>query len=346
MQSKSISCEGKSMDMKKFSNAQLAGQRLMVGFEGQKLNKELKFLIETLKVGGLILFSHNLSSPKQIKTLCSSVQKYARSCGQPPLFIAVDQEGGEVARLKEPFTQFPGNPSMKDVKDAETFALITAKELSDVGINMNMAPVMDVVPEGYESIMSGRVFGNDPAYVSTMGARVIEHFQKNGIMAVAKHFPGIGRTILDSHQELPILASERSELESFDYLPFLAAIKHGVSGIMLSHILYSKIDLDWPASISVPIAKYLLREHMGYTGLVMTDDLDMGAITKNFNFDSVIHQILLADVDIALICHKGPNIQAAFQKILERIESSDGMRDKARASVRRIIETKEKYTPA
>jgi len=118
------------MNIKKFSNEQLAGQRLIVGFEGKKLNQELKFLIEELKIGGVILFSNNLSAPEQIKNLCSSVQEYARSCGQPPLFIAVDQEGGEVARLKDPFTQFPGNPSMKNVKDAEKFAKITAKELS------------------------------------------------------------------------------------------------------------------------------------------------------------------------------------------------------------------------
>lgn len=331
------------MDIKKLSTEQLAGQRLMVGFEGTKLNKELKLLIDKLKVGGLILFSNNLSSPEQIKQLCSSVQEYAVACGQPPLFIAVDQEGGEVARLKDPFTQFLGNPSMQHVKDAEKFAKITARELSDVGINMNMAPVIDVVPEGTESIMAGRVFGNDPAFVSKMGVSVIKHLQQNGVMAVAKHFPGIGRTTLDSHLELPILTSERSELESCDYLPFSAAIKEGVSGIMLSHIVYSKIDLEWPASLSVHIAKYLLRDHFGFNGLVMTDDLDMGAIIKNFNFNSVIHQILIADIDIVLICHKGPNIKAAFKKILEQIEGSDEVKNRGRASVSRIMEVKEKY---
>ncbi|MBW2365450.1 MAG: beta-N-acetylhexosaminidase [Deltaproteobacteria bacterium] len=331
------------MNIKKFSNEQLAGQRLIVGFEGKKLNQELKFLIEELKIGGVILFSNNLSAPEQIKNLCSSVQEYARSCGQPPLFIAVDQEGGEVARLKDPFTQFPGNPSMKNVKDAEKFAKITAKELSEVGINMNMAPVMDVIPEDLDSIMAGRVFGNDPAFVSKMGVSVIKHLQQNGIMAVAKHFPGIGKTALDSHNDLPILTSERSELESFDYLPFSAAIKAGVSAIMLSHILYSKIDLDWPASLSVHIAKGLLRDHLGFKGLVMTDDLDMGAVVKNFNFNSVIHQILSSEIDIVLICHKGPNIKAAFKKILERIEESFEVMERGVASVQRIMALKRQY---
>jgi len=331
------------MNIKKFTNEQLAGQRLIVGFEGKKLNQELKFLIEKLKIGGIILFSNNLSTPDQIKTLCSSVQEYARSCGQPPLFIAVDQEGGEVARLKDPFTQFPGNPSMKNVKDAEKFAKITAKELSDVGINMNMAPVMDIAPKDLDSIMAGRVFGSDPAFVSKMGVRVITHLQQNGIMAVAKHFPGIGKTSLDSHNDLPILTSERSELESFDYLPFSAAIKADVSAIMLSHILYSKIDLDWPASLSVHIAKGLLRDHLGFEGLVMTDDLDMGAVVKNFNFNSVIHQILISEIDIVLICHKGPNIKAAFKKILEHIEESFEVMEKGVASVQRIMALKKQY---
>lgn len=331
------------MDIKKFSNEQLAGQRLIVGFEGKKLNKELKFLIDELKVGGIILFSNNLSSPEQIKKLCSSVQEYAESCGQPPLFISVDQEGGEVARLREPFTQFPGNPSMRGVKDAEKFAKITAKELLDVGINMNMAPVIDVSPEGGDSIMANRVFGSDPAFVSKMGASIIKHFQQNNVMAVAKHFPGIGRTTLDSHDELPILTLERSELESFDYVPFGAAIKQGVSGIMLSHVLYGKLDMEWPASLSVQIAKYLLRGFMKYEGLVMTDDLDMGAISKNFNFDSVIHQIIKAEIDIALICHKGPNIRKAFKQILGHIGKSVEMKEMAVESVKRIMKFKKQY---
>jgi beta-N-acetylhexosaminidase len=331
------------MDIKKLSNEQLAGQRLIVGFEGKKLTKDLKILIDTLKVGGIILFSNNLSTPEQIKELSLSVQEYAKSCGQPSLFIAVDQEGGEVARLKDPFTQFPGNPNMQNVKDAEIFAKTTAKELAEVGINMNMSPVMDVVPEDVDSIMAGRVFGSDPAFVSKMGGSVIKHLQQNGVMAVAKHFPGIGRTTVDSHQELPILTVDRFDLESFDYLPFDAAIKAGVSSIMLSHILYSKIDLEWPASLSVHIAKELLRDRLGFKGVVMTDDLDMGAVSNNFNFNSVMHQILMADIDIVLICHKGPNIKAAYEKILEGIKESPEMKQKGVASVKRIIALKKQY---
>ena len=128
------------MTVPNFSNQQLAGQRLMVGFNGTDLNTDLKFLIDRVKVGGLILFARNLATPDQITDLCRAAQDYAEMCGQPPLFIAVDQEGGQVARLTEPFTQFSGNPSMKHEEDAVYFAEVTAAELKRVGINMNMAP--------------------------------------------------------------------------------------------------------------------------------------------------------------------------------------------------------------
>jgi len=156
------------MEIKALSNEQLAGQRLMVGFDGTGLNDGLKFLIDTIKAGGIILFAGNLSSPQQIKDLCFSAQEYALEQGQPPLFISIDQEGGQVARLKAPFTQFPGNPKMKREEDAVNFAEITAKELTGAGINMNMAPVLDVAPKGIQSIMAARVFGDDPVWVSKL----------------------------------------------------------------------------------------------------------------------------------------------------------------------------------
>jgi len=327
----------------KYSLEQMAGQRLMVGFEGTKLSKELMFLIDTIKVGGVILFSGNLKTPDQIKNLCSSIQKYALSKNQLPLFISVDQEGGQVARLKEPFTQFPGNPGMKGLDDAKHFARTTAKELVGVGINMNMAPVLDVAPENIQSIMAKRIFGTDPEYVSNMGVNVIEHLQRRDVMAVAKHFPGIGRTTLDSHLELPSLEVNLSDLKSFDLLPFVSAVNNNVAGIMLSHILYEKIDPVWPASMSSIIAKELLRDSMGYDGIVMTDDLDMGAIVKHYDIITAIRKILSAEIDIVLICHKGPDIEKGFSEILRNINDSQEMKAKGEASLRRILKLKQRY---
>lgn len=334
------------MDITDFSDTQSAGQRLMAGFDGTELNAELKFLINALKLGGIILFSRNLIDPGQIKDLCFSMQSYARSCGQPPLFIAIDQEGGRVARLREPFTQFPGNSKMKGPEDAVYFAKTTAKEFLEVGINMNLAPVLDVAPEGINSIMAGRAFGPDPGWVSEQGKVVIEHLQAENIMAVAKHFPGIGRTVLDSHFELPDLDIDVDAMQGFDLFPFKTAISHDVAGIMLSHIRYTGIDPDWPASLSKTIADDLLRKQMGYDGVVMTDDLDMGAIEKHYDLKTAIQQILSADIDIPLICHAGPNIENAFKEILDVQRRSQTMKAKGMKSLERIMRLKLRYLKA
>ena len=334
------------MRMKAFSPEQSAGQRLMAGFDGIEFNPELRFLIDTLKVGGIIFFARNLKNPEQIKGLCASIQGYARSCGQPPLFIAIDQEGGRVARLKEPFTQFPGNSKMKGPEDAVYFAKTTAKEFLEVGINMNLAPVLDVAPEGINSIMAGRAFGPDPGWVSEQGKVVIEHLQAENIMAVAKHFPGIGRTVVDSHFELPDLDIDVDAMQGFDLFPFKTAISHDVAGIMLSHIRYTGIDPDWPASLSKTIADDLLRKQMGYDGVVMTDDLDMGAIKKHYDLKTAIQQILSADIDMPLICHAGPNIENAFKEILDVQRRSQTMKAKGMKSLERIMRLKKRYIGA
>ena len=326
-----------------FSNEQLAGQRLMVGFDGTGLNAELKSLIAHVKVGGIILFARNLQTPDQIKDLCLAVQDYARNCGQPPLFIAIDQEGGQVARLKQPFTQFPGNPHMKGDADAVQFAEVTAAELKQVGINMNMAPVLDVAPRDFNSIMAKRAFGGDPAWVSRLGVKVIEHLQRNHIMAVAKHFPGIGRTILDSHQDLPVLEDDIFALKGFDLIPFAASIQQNVSGMMLSHIFYPKLDPQWPASLSRQIAHDLLRKQMGFDGLLITDDLDKGAVAKYCDIQTAIRQILAADIDLALICHQGPNIEIALEEILKKLMDSEQMQIRGIDSVKRIMRFKQMY---
>ena len=332
--------------MSTLAPAAIAGQRLMVGFDGTGFNEDLKLLIGTLNVGGLILFSRNLEDPDQIRRLCSDCQAYARRCNLPPLFIAIDQEGGQVARLKPPFTQFPGNPAMQSREDAVQFARVTARELSDIGINMDMAPVLDVAPAEIDSIMAGRAFGSDPAWVTALGLTVIENLQQRGIMAVAKHFPGIGRTVLDSHLALPDLDADIDKLHEFDLIPFRAAIENNVAGMMLSHIRYTAIDPVWPASLSPAVTADLLRRKLGYDGLVMTDDLDMGAIKPGYDIATAIGQILRSEVDIALICHKGPDIQTAWEKMQVEMEADEGLRAMGQHSLERILQLKKTYLPA
>ena len=331
------------MNTDSLSIEQLAGQRVMVGFDGKWFNADLKFLIGALKVGGVILFSQNIENPDQVKKLCEAIQEYARANNQPPLIIAIDQEGGQVARLKEPFSEFPGNPAMKDVNDAIYFAETTAAELTLAGINMNLAPVMDVAPRDITSIMSERAFGHDPEWVSKLGLTIISHLQQHQIMAVAKHFPGIGRTVADSHIELPACEFSLSELKSCDLIPFADSIAQDVAGIMLSHVMYPKIDPKWPASLSEQIAHRLLRKQMGFSGVSMTDDLDMGAITHHYDIRTAIRQILRAGIDMALVCHKGPNIEIAYQEILDGLRQSQDIQAMGIESVKRILALKKKY---
>ncbi len=320
---------------------QMAGQRLMLGFDGTALNPELKFLIREFKAGGIILFKPNIESPDQLAQLCSDAQACAADAGQPPLFIAVDQEGGVVARLKHPFTEFPGNPHIHTTADAEHFARMTAHELSKAGINMNMAPVMDVAPSGVDSIMKNRVFEGDAATVSKLGSCVIKTLQDQKIMAVAKHFPGIGRTIKDSHFFLPRLDIDLDTLRSTDMTPFEAARDADVSGIMLSHISYPQLDDTWQASLSPYIAGDLLRGQLGYEGLVLTDDLDMKAIKHDIK--TCIRQVMAARIDLALICHKGPNMRISWEEICRLLESNPQLFALGKASMDRIIGVKKRY---
>lgn len=320
---------------------ELAGQRLMLGFDGTSFNDDLRHIIRDIKTGGIILFARNIETPDQVAALCADCQSFARTCGLLPLIISVDQEGGTVARCKDGFTRFDGNPAIKTLQDANRFAEITARELGAVGINMNLAPVLDVVPQGVDSIMRDRVFQGDAQVVSTLGNQVIHTLQEKGMMAVAKHFPGIGRTVLDSHFHLPKLDVGINILESTDLIPFVHAMENKVSGMMLSHIFYPRLDAVWQASLSPAIAHDLLRHTLGFKGLVMTDDLDMKAIGHDIK--TCIRQILNARIDMALICHKGPNIDTAADEIYRLISSDAGLLDWARQSYHRIREYKQRF---
>ena len=320
----------------------LAGQRLIAGFKGTTLNNEIKYLIHDLKIGGMILFAENVRNPGQVARLCRDSQGFARRCNCPPLFLAIDQEGGQVARLKMPqFKEFQGAPAIDTLEKATALGQEMAALLKGLYLNMNLAPVMDTVPHGFQGIMNQRVFKGSPKTVATLGMAVIQGLQNNGIMAVAKHFPGIGRTTLDSHLQLPLLETAEEELMQTDLLPFKGVLNGGVSGVMLSHILYSQLDSKWPASLSVKIAGTLLRKRMGYDGLVMTDDLDMKAIEHDIK--TCVGQILKAHIDMFLICHSGPDIETAILETRKLLSQNPAMYDYGMASVKRIMGAKKQY---
>lgn len=319
----------------------ICGQKIMAGFDGKELNSDLKFLISELKIGGLTLFSRNIESPKQLKTLVNQILNFSEKNKIPKPFISIDQEGGEVARLKEPFTVFKGNPSIKTKKHAVGFAKTQAIELNKLNINMNFAPVLDVIPDNFNSIMEKRAFKGNAFKVAELGSYVIKTLQELNTMAVAKHFPGIGRTAIDSHFELPVVERNIDELFSEELIPFKKAINTDVAGIMLSHIFYPELDSKWQASLSPKIAKNLLRGTMGYKGLIMTDDLDMKSVKHDI--ETSARQILLSDIDIVLICHKGPGIENMFYEFNKLVKENKELLELSKRSFKRIIKTKNKY---
>jgi beta-N-acetylhexosaminidase len=194
--------------------------------------------------------------------------------------------------------------------------------------------------------MADRSFGADPQRVSHLGTAVIRHLQRNGVMAVAKHFPGIGRTTLDSHLDMPVLDAPVEALTRSDLVPFKAAIDCGVAGVMFSHVRYPALDPDWPASLSAAVADRLLRGELGYDGVTLTDDLDMGAIGRHIDLPTAVSRVLAAGVDLALICHRSPNIEAAHEQILDAIRSSDRIRRAGEQSVARVLALKKRYIHA
>ena len=318
-----------------------AGQRVLAGFDGTTFDEDARFLVEELWVSGLILFARNIVNKEQVKTLIADAQASAQKQNLPPLIIAIDQEGGPVARLREPeFPEFLGNQGIETIEEATRYAHQMADLLLKLGIHMNFAPVLDVAVDN-QSIMASRVFKG--ADTVQLGAAVISGFQEKGLMAVSKHFPGIGRTHLDSHFELPVMEETKSSIKQTELPPFQKAIQGNVAGMMLSHILYPKLDSKYPASLSPAIAHDLLRDEMGYSGVVMSDDLDMKAVADHFPMAEIIEQTIRSDIDWVLVCHKGPARETAVREfMLQEAMEADARRQGDR-SLKRILALKQKY---
>lgn len=329
------------MDPGGWDSERLAGQRLIVGFEGLLFDDDLADLIARCKPAGVILFRRNVSSPGQLRALTAALQGFAASLGLPPLIVAVDQEGGKVARLGPPFTQFPNAPPVASPEEAERFAAVTAAELAAVGINTNLAPVLDIAPPGFGSVMEGRALGSDPQTASRLGVAIVAGLQSRGILSVAKHFPGLGRTRLDSHEDLPVLDEDPAVLEAFDLLPFRAAVSAGVAGLLLAHLLVPRIDPERPASLSRAVAKELLRGKLGYTGLSLTDDLNMGAVAKALPFPEAVRSAFRAGVDLLLVCRDAKRAACAHDVLVEELRAAgEAAREEALGSVARILRAK------
>ncbi len=323
------------------------GQLFMIGIPGYELDKNTEILIRDFNIGGIILFKRNVKDPVQVATLCRDIQTAASKYHDTPMFISVDQEGGSVARLRDPFTAFPGNGAIGESDNPEKmaveFALVTAKELGLVGINMDLAPVMDVKRGEPDKHLKNRIFGDDPEKVGRLGGLVIETFQKNKMMAVAKHFPGLGLADFDPHAGNVTIRFENAETERDQLLPFKKAIEHNVSGIMCSHALYPDIDPEYPGTLSRKILTEILREKLKYKGLILTDDLEMGAISKSVGVAPGAAESFEAGADILLICENQNNVMDAIELVRKKVLMNEIGMDRLMASLKRIGDAKSRF---
>lgn len=329
---------------------QKIGQVLAIGFDGTTLHAELRELITQYHLGGLVFFARNVESPAQVARLVCEAQSAARAAGLPGLLLAIDQEGGLVARLTEDkgFTEFP--PAMAlgatgDPEHARQAAAAIAHEMRAVGLNANFAPVLDVNSNPANPVIGVRSFSFEPGVAAQYGAAFARGLQDASVMAFGKHFPGHGNTQQDSHFDLPVVRSPREELDEVELLPFRAAIAAGLAGIMSAHISFPALDpAGLPATLSERVMTGLLRQELGFDGLLATDSLAMGALERmGYPAPVAAAAALQAGADLLLFNHGHAIHRQAFETI--RAWVLDGRIPLARLdeAVRRVLAAKARF---
>lgn len=315
------------------------GHLLMIGIPGLELDDSTRALICDEGVHNFILFRRNVRDQRQLASLCQALREACLARSLPRPLIAIDQEGGRVARLPPPFTLFDEPRYLAERPDClallRQYAATCASELISVGINFNLAPVLDVCPAGKGLFMERRCLGEDPRRVAELGALVVGGLQEAGVAACAKHFPGLGSALLDPHLELPVVDVPGERLLEEDLAPFVGAIKAGVAAVMTSHAVYSALDSALPGTLSRSVIHDLLRGRCGYDGLIVTDDMEMGAIEKFMGFPDAVVRAFLAGADLVLICHDHQKIRQALTALGEIVDSGSDGRGRVEDSLRR-----------
>jgi beta-N-acetylhexosaminidase len=319
----------------------MAGQMVVAGFEGKTLPAEVERALTRGHLSGVILFNRNLGAPDEVRALTDAI----RSASSLPPIIAVDQEGGRVQRLSAPFTRWPSMRALgaRDSKTARELAAAIAAELSAVGINTNLAPVLDVDSNPGCSAIADRSLGPDPHKVAHLGAAMVKAYRDAGVISCAKHFPGHGDVVVDSHDDLPVSDADRSTLERRELVPFHEAIAARVPMIMTAHLKAAALDPYYPATISRPVLNDLLREEMGHDGVIITDDLMMGALMKYMPLKDAAFSAARAGADLLLVCSGPAPAEEARKTIVDGLHQGALDFGQTTLSVRRIIRMKEEY---
>ena len=323
------------------------GQLFMVGLPGLALDDSTYRLIEEFRINNFIYFKRNVESPEQLKKLSDDLYEACKQNNLGPPLIAIDQEGGSVARLAPPFTQFPDARVLAQGQNPEyklsDYARVCSKELTGIGVNYNLAPVLDVCEAGKEYFMEKRSFGSDPELVGRHGTHVIREMQAHGIAACGKHFPGLGAAVVDPHLELPYVGKGEPDIRAQDILPFQQAVAAGVASIMTSHTIYHHLDPGNPATLSRKILTGLLRNELGYDGVIITDDLEMGAIEKEGDLGEAALQAFAAGADLLLICQSHEKAIDALEKTVRATTEHPEMQARTQESIRRVTAMRETF---
>jgi len=321
------------------------GQLLMFGVEGKRVTSEHRLFLKETGAGGVILFDRNFETPKQIARFIADL----RAASDTPLIVGVDQEGGRIARFKNGFTELPpmaslGRAGGEGVKLAEEVGAMLGRELAAVGVDIDFAPVLDVATNPDNPVIGDRAMSTDAAEVANLGEAFIRGMQSEGVAACAKHFPGHGDTDVDSHLGLPLLPHTRGRFDACEFVPFRAAIRAGVASVMMAHISAPNLDRESPSSVSRPIITGILRNEMGFEGLIFTDDLNMKGIADHIPSYEAGWKAVRAGADMVLVCAKADEQRAALEGIRRAVaEGWIEMADITRA-LKRLERFRERFT--
>ncbi|MBO9130764.1 beta-N-acetylhexosaminidase [Bacillus sp. 165] len=320
------------------------GQMFIAGFHGPVMNKEITDLIQNEHLGGVILYSQNIQSSTQLLSLVNNLKK--TNINTLPLFISTDEEGGRVSRLPAGKTAFPPSFTIgKHNNKALAYRVGNAigKEMGAYGFNLNFAPDFDIYTNPNNTVIGNRSFGTTPDIVSSLGTAAMKGLQDSHVIPTIKHFPGHGDTAVDSHIGLPIVRKTKQQLYKTELKPFQAAIKNGADMVMVAHIQYPYIDSAKPASLSKTLITGLLRDELGFDGVVITDDLEMGAISSHFGIETAVVDAVQAGVDLLLFAHTYETEKKAIHAIKQAVQNGKISEERIDESVRRIVHLKLKY---
>src|SRR5438876_356955 len=323
------------------------GQLLIAGFNGHTIPPELRSLAKEFGLGGVILFARNVSEPEQVAELAFDASRLVPDL---PVWVSVDQEGGRVARLKSPFTEWPPMATLgraSDVALAERFARALAAELKTVGITLDYAPVLDIHTNPKNPVIGDRALAEKAEDVARLGGAIIRTLQGQGIAACGKHFPGHGDTQADSHHELPLVEQPPERLREVEFVPFRAAIEARVATIMTAHVLVPALDETRPATLSKRLVTGLLREELKYDGVILSDDLEMKAVANEYAVPSAAVLAVEAGCDGVLICSGDHDTQAAaLESLVHAIEDERLRLTCVEDALARLQRAKERFLAA